>query len=158
MKLLGKIWKFACNEQYLRMVDKTQEPINPGLRPSKTSNIMVVLIQVITYNALLFSRHSSYSSMKWEPLKSARMEQGAKYQIRPWNPPLTIFMQKVYSSPFWATKPKYLCSRLQSNWRNNTMNHRDEGYLCLDSTLLYTWEFVVFMIHVLSSYDHQVTN
>lgn len=47
---------------------------------------MVVLIQIITYNALLFSRHPSYSSMKWESLKSARMEQGAKYQIRPWNP------------------------------------------------------------------------
>ena len=39
------------------------------------------------------------------------MEQAAKYEIRPSNDPLTIFMHKLYSSPFRETKTKYLYSR-----------------------------------------------
>lgn len=141
MKLSGKIWKCACNEQYLTM-DKTQEPINPAPWPFQNWQHYGGGHIVITYHTLLFSRHSSYSCMKWEPRKSAWIEQGAKYQIRPWNPPLTVFMQKVCSSPFWATKPTYLCSRLQSSWRNNTMNHCTEGYLLLDSTVLTLGNFL----------------
>lgn len=114
---------------------------------------MVVLQQVITYNALLFSRHSSYSSMKWEPLKAARMEQGAKYQIRPSNPPLTIFMQKVYRSPFWATKAQIFMQQVtkqlkkqhneSSGWRVSLLGQYTPLYLgifCVhDSCSLLLW-------------------
>ena len=89
MKLLEKIWTFACNKPYLMMVVKIQEPINPrlyklimGHGPSRKGNVTTVTTQVITYNALLFSQHSSHSSMKGEPLKPAQVEQGAKYQMR----------------------------------------------------------------------------
>ena len=46
-------------------------------------------------------------------------------------------MQKVHSSPFQAAKPKYLCSKLQSNWGNRTqMKHRAEGISSWTATSL----------------------